>query len=325
MTPLFWYVLLGFVIFVQLIVYWVTRILGGATFWEYIKSKLPWSKVSGAWFLKCNRDNRLTFEWKKVPKNKRIKITSGKTKAEDIYADITKVRMYKDEDGCPVYILTEDLPFSLFIKKYAFDNYLERINAIKSAIAEVRKPKDKDVKREFVSSVKQFINDIRLETIYLKEAQDILNVIDLKIYEENLDYDTLINSINELEDIISMRNYSFVNINDIFKSSEYVDQDNKNNINMFYTGYYEGQRSNKLNIMDIILIVLVAVSMILSGYAIYKIGKVQDSINAMLPKIDASSKALDLLPKDINGHVIVVPSTDIKTNINPANTNITGG
>jgi hypothetical protein len=157
MLPLFWYFILGFIIFIQFIVYWITRILGGPTFWEYIKSKLPWSKVSGAWFVKCNRDNRLTFEWKKVPKDKKIKISSGKTKEQDIYADISKVRMYKDEDGAPVYILEEDLPFSLFIKKYALDEYILRIESIKLAITELKKTKDVELKREFVASVKQLL------------------------------------------------------------------------------------------------------------------------------------------------------------------------
>jgi hypothetical protein len=93
---------------------------------------------------------------------------------------------------------------------------------------------------------------------------------------------------------------------------------------MFLTGYYEGQRANKINIMDIILICLVVVSMILSGYAIYKIGQVQEALDGIIPQINSSSKALDMLPKDINGHVLIMPSNDIQ-DINPANTNITRG
>lgn len=324
MTPIFWYFLLGFIIFIQLIVFMVVKTLGGPTFWEYIKSKMPWSNVKGGWFLKVNRDNRITFIWKAIPKNKQIKIKSGKSKDQDIYADLNKVRMYRDEDGAPVYMLTEDLPFTIFVKKYALETQLQKSSNIRNLIQEIRKSKDEEQKRQFVMAINDFLKDLREEFTYLPEGLSIIEGINILLKKDkDIQWDKILEGFNNLEDVINSRNYSFVNINDIFKSSEFVEQNNKNLINAFLTGYYEGQRDNA-KVMDIVILILVIVSMMLSGYTIYKVGKVQESIDKITPMIQSSSKALDLLPKDINGHIVVVPSNDVKIT-NVGNTNITGG
>lgn len=299
-------VLILVIVFLLLAIYEIIS-LGGKSFWNYIKSKFKGKRPTGGWFLKIGNTNRVSLEYKEIPKDRKIKLKSSSDKSEEIFADLSEVKMYKDEDGCPVYMLKEDLPFPLFVHKFNFDKIMSKIKIFKDFLATEKIDKNETKYREFAIEFNSFLVDSKLSCAYLHEALNVLSDLEIIMKSKDKDFvNELVSNFNVLEDILITRNYTFVNIADIFKSSEYIRANQRNLINMYYTGYYEGLRANT-NWKDILLIIMVAAAILAAGYGAYISHNMDKKVDGIQAQISEIKNILDILPKDINGHMVIMP------------------
>jgi len=149
---------------------------GGHNVRQYIKSKLPWKRFKGAWFVQVV-NNKVQFNFQKIPENKRIKIKSGKTPDEDEYANITEIQHQIDGEGVPVIFTIEDLPFTFFLKKHHLDDvYPELDKLIKYSKVCIAK-NDFDTANLIKSRINDFIVKIKPKLKYIPNAGETLNVI----------------------------------------------------------------------------------------------------------------------------------------------------
>ena len=289
MQPIYIIVILSFVIFLFLMAILFILRIGGSTFRQIIKSKLPGYKNKGLWRLHCGFDHKVKFIYQKLPKNEEIKIKSGDKPHLDEYAKITDIIHQHDADGTPFIMTMDDLPFSVFLKKHFLDKWFPKIDELIVITRNVIDNKLFEDAADVKLIIQEFVQKLSPEIKHIPGGNELINsIVEL---ENNPDYEgkppiiLLVEyhtKLLKLKEIMLKKNRQFVNVFDLFKTTGYLKSLKNTIFESWQNGVLaaqqsqENSKSNKVLMYVIIAVgVLSIISMVMTYQSFNTIKEIQ--------------------------------------------------
>jgi len=303
-------------------VFGVYVLLGGKGYYEYIKSKLPWNKrrrFGHKLLFKLN--GKLDWSFEKIPKDYKFKVREGKDKNDVEYAYASSIFHYKDSDGLPVYILMEDQPLNLFLKKHNLDEELKLLDKYIKATSIASNPGITTRQAtEFKMELKKFIHKISTKLEYIPNATSVVKFLlvfddmpnvkkksvfkQLKLYREGL---------YKLKDAIIEKNHTMLNVFDFYKSTDLAKKIRKLLSMSFDNGVMFANQKKQESNTNVLLVTLVIISLVISaisGFLVFNASRDVKLLSDTVSNINTKTN-------ELNKYVMTPPIND--TNI--ANTN----
>ena len=308
--------LLSFVLFLTLIFLALIIKLGGSTMWQIIKSKLPGFKHKGMWVIQAAHNQKIKFVYMpKVPKNYKIKIKSGEKPHQDEYASINDIYHQHDQQGTPVIMTIEDLPFTFFLKKHFLDNWFTKIQDMIDVCRLVIEKKKFQDAAEVKIMVQQFVESLKPHVKYIPGAcEKIEKIINIDSNQKFKDKPPIV-LLTEFHDLlygikenIMQKNRQFVNVHDLFKTTGTIRAIQNAIVEAFHNGVLYMQQkldSNKTDKLLFIFIIIIGVIGLISGYMTYNtmntVSELQTQVSAQQVKINEITNTFLPIAQDIEG------------------------
>jgi hypothetical protein len=308
-------ILLSFLSFLLLMIVVFILKIGGNTFRQLIKSKLPGYKNRGLWRIHCGFDKKVKFIYQKMPKKDEIKIRSGKDAHQDEYAKITEIYHQHDPDGTPVIITMDDLPFTFFLKKHVLDKWFPRIDELLETMNYVIENKKHEVGSKVKIAAQQLFLDMKPHVKHIPGAVDCIDaMIDLENTPKYKGKPSLIIlmqyvvNCERLKELMLQKNRQFVNVYDLFKTTGFLKALRNVIFESFQNGFLAAQQTQpqkKLNNILLYVMIGVGVLSMITAYLIYDATK---QITQIQTKVNSNSKTISEISS------VVVPQTIVDTN-----------
>lgn len=325
--------LLVVVIFFCVMGIYIILVMGGHTFRQHLKSKLPGLRKKGSWHIHFRDDNRVRLDFKVLPKDMRLKIKAGKQPEDDQFSTVKEVVHIHDTDGSPIVTTMDGLPFDFFVKKLHLSEDITSIDDFVKAIDEIIEKKDMQQADELKLMLKKYLATLTIKIKYIADGVELIrNILFLEQTREYMNKPAILllpaykTNLLRLKDVIIERNETFVNVYDLFRYSGYVENITKIAFQEFQNGVLAAKQTLGIKVKDYLLIILLVATIIMMIVSITTMGKINKTLEGMDLRIAAQSKDVNkirdyLLPVvDVNG--VIVPNTN-QTNIpvNPLGNN----
>jgi hypothetical protein len=262
--------LLGILLFFALMGIVMILKIGGKTFRQIVKSKLPGATKRGMWRIHCSYDRKVHFVFQKIPPNEEVKIKSGDKPHLDEYAKISEIYHQHDPDGTPVIMTMDDLPFSFFLKKHFLDKWYPKLDEMIGLCYNVVRNKMHDDAAEVKMLVQHFVQSIRPELRHIDGASDTINqILHLDkdpVYRNKSPIVLLVqyhNNLLKIKELMLQKNRQFVNVYDLFKTTGYLKALKNAIFESWQNGFLAAQQAqgeSKSN--KILLFILIGVGLI---------------------------------------------------------------
>lgn len=294
---------------------------GGHNVRQFIKSKLPWKRFKGAWFIQVV-NNKVQFNFMKIPENKRIKIKSGKTADEDEYANITEIVHQIDGEGVPVLFTIEDLPFTFFLKKHQLEDLFPELNDIINYTEKCIELNNFEVANELKSKINTFIIKIKDKVKYIPNAGETLNLIRSKYSQNSMKQESSLAFLIDvkeqlyiLKDLIVTNNHQLVNANSLFKTTGYIKSLVKTMFMEFQNGVLAAQQTKQEKKVNTVLIALSVIIGILCLFSVFFSYQVNQQMTDMTTQINNIKSEVSKITSEIGIDVNQVIDQNVISNI----------
>lgn len=278
---------------------------GGHNVKQYLKSKLPWKRHKGAWFIQIV-NNKVRFNYMKIPNDKRIKIKSGKTPEEDEYANITEIQHQMDGEGNPVFFTIEDLPFTFFLKKHHLEDVFPKLNQLIKWTNTCINKQDFQTGNMIKSKIHDFIETIKTRVKYIPDAGDVVNDIKDAYVTSSHRQESSIAFLLEvkphlyvLRDLIKNANHQMVNADSLFKTTGYIKSLVKVMFMEFQNGVLAAQQTKQDKKVNTVLIALSVIIGILCLFSVFFSFQVNKQMTELTTKINTIAADVDNIYDEI--------------------------
>lgn len=294
--------------------------LGGHTFRQYIKSKLPGQRHKGAWFIKSGTDRKVRLVYQKIPDDLRVKIKSGEIPEDDQYASINEVFHQTEGDGVPVLFTLEDLPFTFFLKKHHLEEFFPKVDEMISLIDEISHNKMFDEAEKLKLIIKNTLADMKYHLKYIPtamtEVESIFQIEKEKNYKDKHAIVLLLaykKHLLKLKESILESNHQIVNVHDLFQTIGFVKNLTKIAFMEWQNGFLAAKQTKMEKKFNTWLIIIVIAVGIIAFVGVYMTNKLNDRLDVTTAQLNQTQQTL-LEIKQVLG-INVSEATPIDSNI----------
>lgn len=273
MQLIYWVIILSFVCFLFLMGIILILRIGGSTFRQIIKSKLPGYKNKGMWRIHAGFDKKVRFKYERLT-NEEVKIRSGEKPHLDEYAKITDIIHQHDPDGTPVIMTMDDLPFTVFLKKHFLDTWFPKIDELIILCRNVIEKRLFEDAGEVKLIIQEFVQNLKPDMKHIPGGLDCIeSIVQL---ENNPDYANKApivllveyhTRLLKIKELMLQKNRQLVNVYDLFKTTGYLKSLKNTIFESWQNGFLAAQQSadnQKPNRIIMIIVIAVGVLSLIS-------------------------------------------------------------